>query len=242
MEDPAPVAPVPQKRPLEDEVEPPVTPIKPTTDSQASTPLSVLSVETPSPLKSSAQTSTGPGSNKSADGQAPSPQNASTSTSTQQPAKRRKFTSQEKEAQRLEKEAKAKAREEKKAQKETEDRLKAEQKAQKDEEKRKKNEERDEKKRLKEEEQQRLEEERAKKARVSLPSRFEMLHILGMSCHHFITVYSLPSTANSTTVADEAECFLREAKVRFQPKSDRGSFIPDPHCSHIITRQVWRQY
>ncbi|KNG47780.1 chromatin assembly factor 1 subunit a [Stemphylium lycopersici] len=168
MEDPAPVAPVTQKRSLEDEVEPPVTPVKPATDSQASTPLSVLSVETPSPLRSSAQTSTGPGSNKSANGQAPSPQNASTSTSTQQPAKRRKFTSQEKEAQRLDKEAKAKAREEKKAQKEAEDRLKAEQKAQKDEEKRKKNEERDEKKRLKEEEQQRLEEEKAKKARSQM--------------------------------------------------------------------------
>lgn len=166
MEDPTPVAPVPQKRPLEEEVEPPITPVKPTTDSQASTPLSELSVQTPSPLKSSAPSSTGPNSNKPSDGNALSAQSA-TLNNTQQPAKRRRLTTQEKEAQRLEKEAKAKAREDKKAQKEAEEKLKAEQKAQRDEEKRKKNEERDEKKRIKEEEQQRLEEEKAKKARVS---------------------------------------------------------------------------
>lgn len=162
MEDPTPVAPVPQKRPLEDEVEPPITPAKSTTSSQASTPLSVLSVQTPSPLKSSAPISTGPNS-KSADGHGLSNTDVATSSNTQQAAKRRRLTTQEKEAQRLEKEAKAKAREEKKAQKEAEEKLKAE-------EKRKKHEERDEKKRIKEEEQQRLEEEKAKKARVSLHS------------------------------------------------------------------------
>ncbi|USP72958.1 hypothetical protein yc1106_00232 [Curvularia clavata] len=160
MEDPTPVAPVPQKRPLEEEVEPPITPVKPTTDSQASTPLSELSVQTPSPFKSSVPSSTGPNSNQHTDGAA--------SNNTQQPAKRRKLTTQEKEAQRLEKEAKAKAREEKKAQREAEEKLKAEQKAQRDEEKRKKNEERDQKKRIKEEEQQRLEEEKAKKARSQM--------------------------------------------------------------------------
>ncbi|EMD67341.1 hypothetical protein GGP41_007249 [Bipolaris sorokiniana] len=160
MEDPAPVAPVPQKRPLEDEVEPPITPAKSTTNSQASTPLSVLSVQTPSPLKSSAPSSTGPNS-KSADGHGLSNTDVATSSSTQQAAKRRRLTTQEKEAQRLEKEAKAKAREEKKAQKEAEEKLKAE-------EKRKKHEERDEKKRIKEEEQQRLEEEKAKKARSQM--------------------------------------------------------------------------
>lgn len=197
MEDAAPVAPVVQKRPLENEVEPPVTPVKPATGSQASTPLSVLSVQTPSPLKSSAPTSTGPGSTESAHGQAPSPHKVSASDSTQQPAKRRRFTSQEKEAQRLDKEAKTKAREEKKAQREAEDKLKAEHKAHKEEEKRKKNEERGEKKRLKEEEQQRLEEDKAKKARVRPPSRFQMLTILGMSCHHSDTLY-LPFRAPLT--------------------------------------------
>jgi chromatin assembly factor 1 subunit A len=163
MEDPTPIAPAPQKRPREDDVEPPIsTPVKPAMNSTASTPLSVLSVRTPSPSphKSSAPTSTAPN--------VPCSQTIAAPTGSQ-PAKRRKLTSQEREAQRLEKEAKAKDREEKKAQKEAEDKIKAEQKAQKDEEKRKKNEERNEKKRLKEEEQQRLEEEKAKKARVGHP-------------------------------------------------------------------------
>ncbi|KAI8933215.1 hypothetical protein NX059_009850 [Plenodomus lindquistii] len=145
--------PMAQKRPLEEDVEP-TTPTK-AIRSEASTPLSVLSVQTPSPLKSSAPASTAPA-------------NAATPQSTTQPAKKRKFTSQEKEEQRLEKEAKAKAREEKKAQKEAEDKLKAEQKAQKEEEKRKKAEERDEKKRLKEEEAQQKEEERLKKERSQM--------------------------------------------------------------------------
>jgi chromatin assembly factor 1 subunit A len=160
MEDPTPVAPLPQKRPHtddDDDVAPAISTPSKQIRSEASTPLSVLSVQTPSPLKSSAPSSTGPNSS-----------NVSVPT-TSQPAKRRKVTSQEKETQRLEKEAKAKAREEKKAQKEAEEKVKAEQKAQREEEKRKKNEERDEKKRLKEEEQQRIEDEKAKKARVSRP-------------------------------------------------------------------------
>jgi chromatin assembly factor 1 subunit A len=216
MEDPTPVAPVPQKRPHEsDDTEPSIsTPVK-QIHSEASSPLSVLSVQTPSPLKSSA-----PNSN------APDNSNASAPT-TSQPAKRRKLTTHEKEAQRLEKEAKAKAREEKKAQKEAEEKVKAEQKAQKDEEKRKKNEERDEKKRLKEEEQQRIEEEKAKKARVSQTSRLNREL----------------NSANSLTVSNEAECFLREAKSGNQPRTGRGSFIPEPHCFIcIFNKHIWSRY
>jgi chromatin assembly factor 1 subunit A len=159
MEDPTPIAPAPQKRSREEDEAPISTPVKPM-NSTVSTPLSVLSVRTPSPSphKSSVPSSTA---------NVPSSQTVPVPTSSQ-PAKRRKLTLQEKEAQRLEKETKVKAREEKRAQKEAEDKAKAEQKAQKEEEKRKKNEERDEKKRLREEEQQRIEEEKAKKAKVSL--------------------------------------------------------------------------
>ncbi|KAF2852028.1 hypothetical protein T440DRAFT_393703 [Plenodomus tracheiphilus IPT5] len=156
MEDSTPAAPTAQKRPLEEDVAP-STPLK-AIRSEASTPLSVLSVlsvQTPSPLRGSAPTSTAPTS-------------TDTAQSTSQSAKRRKLTSQEKEQQRLEKEAKAKAREDKKAQREAEDKLKAEQKAQKEEEKRKKAEERDEKKRQKEEEAQQKEEEKLKKERSQM--------------------------------------------------------------------------
>lgn len=167
MEDPAQVAPIAQKRSLEEDVEP-STPVK-AIRSEASTPLSVLSVQTPSPLKGGTPISTAPAV-------------ADTAHTTTQPAKRRKLTSQEKEEQRLEKEAKAKAREDKKAQKEAEeklkaekkaqreaeDKLKAEQKAQKEEEKRKKAEERDEKKRQKVEEAQQKEEEKLKKERSQM--------------------------------------------------------------------------
>ncbi|CAE7186870.1 hypothetical protein P3342_008628 [Pyrenophora teres f. teres] len=160
MEDPTHVAQPPQKRSLEEDEPIVATPVK-QTRSEASSPLSVLSMQTPSPQKASDPNSTVP-----TNGQTPS--SIPTPSSTQQPTKRRKLTSQEKEAQRLEKEAKAKAREEKRAQKEADERLKAEQKAQRDEEKRRKNEEQDEKKRLKEEKQQRLEEEKAKKARSQM--------------------------------------------------------------------------
>jgi chromatin assembly factor 1 subunit A len=147
MEDPAP-APVLPKRPREDE--PPVsTPVK-QIRSEASTPLSILSVATPSPIK------------KSPSNDALSSQTAPALSSTQQPAKRRKMTQMEKDDQRLEKEAKAKAREDKKVQKEAEDKLKAE-------EKQKKMDEREGKKRQKEEEQRAKEEEKAKRERVSVP-------------------------------------------------------------------------
>ncbi|RMZ68085.1 chromatin assembly factor 1 subunit a [Pyrenophora seminiperda CCB06] len=160
MEDPTPVAQSPQKRSLEEDEPTVTTPVR-QIRSEASSPLSVISIKTPSPLKAN-----DPNSTASIDNQTLC--SVPTPSSAQQPAKRRKLTSQEKEAQRLEKEAKAKAREEKKAQKEADERLKAEQKAQRDEEKRKKNEEQDEKKRLKEEKQQRLEEEKAKKARSQM--------------------------------------------------------------------------
>lgn len=158
------MSPLPQKRPFEGEAEPSVsTPVKPIR-SEASTPLSVLSVQTPSPMRAATSGSTDLANSTrdvASSGLAPAAPDA-------QPAKRRRLTQQEKEDQRLEKETKAKARAEKKAQKEAEEKLKAEQKAQKDEEKRKKNEERDEKKRQREEEHNQKEEERLKKERVSL--------------------------------------------------------------------------
>ncbi|KAF2125543.1 hypothetical protein P153DRAFT_370197 [Dothidotthia symphoricarpi CBS 119687] len=171
MEDPTPVVPVPHKRPLEDEVEPPVSTPTKSIRSEASTPLSVISnIQTPSPFKNVTPHTTAPdNSSASAVG------NATPTPNTQQSSKRRKLTQKEKEDQRLEKEAKAKARDEKKAQKEAEDKLKAEQKAQKEDEKRLKEEEkqkaqreRDEKKRQKEEEQQQKEEEKAKKERSQM--------------------------------------------------------------------------
>jgi chromatin assembly factor 1 subunit A len=157
MEDPTPLAPIPQKRPFEDDDQPSVsTPVK-AIRSEASTPLSVLSVQTPSPFKSNDMSNTT--AVRSSNILFPSLA-APTSSDAQQPAKRRKLTQKEKDDQKLEKEAKAKARAEKKAQKEAEDKLK-------EEEKQKRAEEREEKRRQKEEEQQQKEEEKAKKERVS---------------------------------------------------------------------------
>jgi chromatin assembly factor 1 subunit A len=173
MENSTPPELISQKRPLEDDVEPSVsTPVK-AIRSEASTPLSVLSVQTPSPMKqNAAPETTAPGNGNVGSSQ------AVPSSSSGQPAKRRKLTQQEKEDQRLEKEAKAKALADKRAQKEADEKLKAEQKAQreeekrlKDEEKQKKTEEREEKRRQKEEEQRLKEEEKAKKERVSLLCR-----------------------------------------------------------------------
>jgi chromatin assembly factor 1 subunit A len=163
----------PQKRPLDDEdAAMPSTPKKAAPPSDAgSSPLTVLStVASPSPHKISKAVETG----------------LSASSNAQPPAKKRKLTPQEKEAQKLEKDTKAKAREEKKAQKELEDKLKAQKKAEKDEqkrvkdeekrvkdeEKRKKAEEREEKKRAKEMEQLQKEEEQRKKERVCYPLAF----------------------------------------------------------------------
>ncbi|KAF2827050.1 hypothetical protein CC86DRAFT_322913 [Ophiobolus disseminans] len=158
MEDPTPLAPTPQKRPRDDDMEPSVsTPVK-AIRSEASTPLSVMSVRTPSPMKSLTPNTTAP---SSSDNLLSSQAVPASSTNVQQPAKRRKLTQKEKDDQRLEKEAKAKAREEKKAQKEAEDKLKAE-------EKQRKTEEREQKRRQKEEEQQQKEEEKAKKERSQM--------------------------------------------------------------------------
>ncbi|KAF1941180.1 hypothetical protein EJ02DRAFT_512591 [Clathrospora elynae] len=193
MEDPTPIPPIPQKRPLEEDESPISTPVKATISSTASTPLSVLSVQTPSPPKRSAPRSAGPDSSNNAITLSPPSVPASSST---QSAKRRKLISQEKEAQRLDKEVKAKAREEKKAQKEAEDKLKAGQKAQKEEEKRKKNEERDEKKRLKEEEQQRAEKDKAKKERSQMKlNAFFMKPKAGTSPGQAVVASSQNSTA-----------------------------------------------
>jgi chromatin assembly factor 1 subunit A len=185
MEDPTPATPVPQKRPLEEDIEAPVTtPIK-ANNSTSSSPLSVLSMQTPSPLKFTPSLAV-PGNTNGL---------VATASPAQQPAKRRKLTQKEKDDARLEKEAKAKAREKKRAQKEAEEKLKAEQKAQKEEDKQKKVEEREEKRRQKEEEQQQKEEEKAKKERVSL-----------VVPPHILIIANLPQ------VSDEAECFLHEAK------------------------------
>ncbi|KAJ8114738.1 hypothetical protein OPT61_g3446 [Boeremia exigua] len=127
MEDPA--APIPQKRPHDEDTEmQPSTPIK-AISSQASTPLSVLSnVQTPSPMQ---PTATATAANSTATVQ--STPGASGASSTQQPAKkkRRVVTQQEKDDAAREKEAKAKARADKAAQKEAEAKLKADEKAQK---------------------------------------------------------------------------------------------------------------
>ncbi|KAL6706335.1 chromatin assembly factor-I (CAF-I) p90 subunit [Coniothyrium glycines] len=157
MEDPAPMPPLPQKRPLDEDIEPPFsTPVKQTC-SEASTPLSVLSVQTPSPTMSTALSSAAVLSNTNA----VLASHLAPASSSTQPAKRRKLTQQEKDDQRLDKEAKAKARADKKAQKEAEETLKAEQKARKDDEKR-------EKKRQREVEQQQKEDEKLKKERSQM--------------------------------------------------------------------------
>ncbi|KAF2023649.1 hypothetical protein EK21DRAFT_118559 [Setomelanomma holmii] len=170
MADPSTLPPASQKRPLEDDVEPSVSTPTKAIRSEASSPLSVLSVRTPSPIKQNAAPETIAPSSSIVSSLQLAP-----NSSSKPPAKRRKLTPQEKEDQRLEKEAKANALAEKKAQKEAEDKLKAEQKAQKeeerrlkDEEKQKKIEEREEKRRQKEEEQRQKEEEKAKKERASL--------------------------------------------------------------------------
>ncbi|KAF2743546.1 hypothetical protein M011DRAFT_496853 [Sporormia fimetaria CBS 119925] len=116
-------------------------------------PLTVLSsVATPSPLKRPAPQASATSTN----GTSHTPSSAPSDNAP--PAKRRRFTEQEKEEQRREKEAKDKARAEKKAAKEEEVRLK-------EEEKRKKKEEREEKKRAKEIEQLAKDEEKRKKER-----------------------------------------------------------------------------
>ncbi|KAH6882341.1 chromatin assembly factor 1 subunit A-domain-containing protein [Alternaria rosae] len=219
MEDPTPIAPLPQKRPHtddDDDVEPTVSTPPKQIRSEASTPLSVLSVQTPSPLRSSAPTSTAPNSSNVS---APTPS---------QPAKKRKLTSQEKEAQRLEKEAKAKAREEKKAQKEAEEKVKAEQKAQRDEEKRKKNEERDEKKRLKEEEQQRVEEEKAKKARSQMKlNTFFVKPKAGSSPGQAVVVSSQNPTASSTSLSSTSG-----AKTNLAPPSPQKNIVKNAQSDY----------
>ncbi|KAF2702998.1 hypothetical protein K504DRAFT_451971 [Pleomassaria siparia CBS 279.74] len=173
----------PQKRSLEDDVDPHVSTPDKAAPSNSSTPLSTLStMASPSPMKlevriePSLGSVSGSSSNNSVAGDAPvSNLCATASSSTQPPAKRRKLTVREQEEKRLEKEAKEKVKLEKKAQKDVEDRLRAEQKAQKDEEKRvkdeerrKKNEEKEEKKRVKEFEQQRKDEEKRKKEEEKL--------------------------------------------------------------------------
>jgi chromatin assembly factor 1 subunit A len=185
MEDPTPLPPVSQKRPHEDDTQPPAlsTPTK-QIRSEASTPLSILSVQTPSPFKPNAAPST---TAPSSSANLLTSQAVPVSSNTQQPAKRRKLTQKEKDDLQLEKDAKTKARTEKKALKDAEDKLK-------EEEKQKKAEEREEKRRQKEEEQNQKEAEKLKKERVR-------------NCLDPIDLL-----ANSAPVPDEAKCFLHEAK------------------------------
>jgi chromatin assembly factor 1 subunit A len=213
MEDPTPFTPTSQKRPHEDDVQTPITtPVK-AIRSEASTPLSVLSVRTPSPFKPHVT----PNTTASSSGANPfSIQAASASSNAQQPAKRRKLTQKEKDDQQLEKEAKAKARAEKKVQKDAEDKLK-------EEEKQKKAEEREEKRRQKEEEQQQKEAEKLKKERVSI-----------------IQAPSGPP-ANPALVANEAQRLLHEAKSHgHQSWKGLGRVHPEAYCNTvIITKPVW---
>jgi chromatin assembly factor 1 subunit A len=150
-----------QKRPFNEDAEP-STPNRAITSTN-STPLSILSVDTPSPLKK-ASLSAGLGSGN--DALAPA-QTTPASSNAQQPAKRRKLTAQEKEDQRLEKEAKAKALAEKKEQKEAEDNLKAQQKEDRKRAKELKAQQNEEEKRKKDDEKRKKEEEKLKKERVS---------------------------------------------------------------------------
>jgi chromatin assembly factor 1 subunit A len=126
MEDPTPLPPVSQKRPHEDDTQPPAlsTPTK-QIRSEASTPLSILSVQTPSPFKPNAAPST---TAPSSSANLLTSQAVPVSSNTQQPAKRRKLTQKEKDDLQLEKDAKTKARTEKKALKDAEDKLKEEEK------------------------------------------------------------------------------------------------------------------
>lgn len=97
---PSPVSLPSQKRSI-DALADPQTPLKDFVNTSCS-PLSIRSIDTPSPMKAAAL--------------------ASTSDATQPSSKRRKFTEQEKEEQRHEKEAKSKAKAEKRAQKDEEKR------------------------------------------------------------------------------------------------------------------------
>ncbi|CAO2647363.1 Nn.00g082850.m01.CDS01 [Neocucurbitaria sp. VM-36] len=240
MEGPTPGSPTPQKRPLEEDTEPPVTtPVK-AIRSEASSPLSVLShVQTPSPSKSTAPKSTAPDSNHDAFSSQTVP-----ASNTPQPAKRRKLTQQEKDDQRLEKEAKAKARADKKAQKEAEDKLKAEQKAQREEEKRKKMEEREEKKRQKEEEQQQKEEDKAKKerAQMKLNAFFVKPKVPGISAgqavvdstqNHIAPLVSLASDApgDSTNSVPPSP---QKAIVKNAQSDYERYFLPFNLAPHVI--------
>ncbi|KAH7071482.1 chromatin assembly factor 1 subunit A-domain-containing protein [Paraphoma chrysanthemicola] len=243
MEDPTLPPPISQKRPREDDVEPSVsTPVR-AIHSEASTPLSVLSVRTPSPSPMKplvAFNSIAPNSSSVASSQ------AAPDSSNKQPAKRRKLTTQDKEAQRLEKEAKAKALAEKRALKEADEKAKAEQKAQreeekrlKDEEKQKKVEEREEKRRQKEEEQRAKEEEKAKKERsqMRLGAFFAKPKAVGVSPGQLSvessqnplasTVSLLPSSAAAATnsappspqknIAKNAQCDYERYFLPFTP-------------------------
>jgi chromatin assembly factor 1 subunit A len=172
MEVPTPRAASPHKRPLDDDdtIEPSIsTPVK-SIKSEASTPLSVRSVQTPSPYKpNAAADATAP--NSSSHNNLASSQPVPAPDSAQQPAKRRKLTQKEKDDQKAEKEAKAKAQAEKKAQKEAKDKLK-------EEEKQKRVKEREDKQRQKEEEQQQKEEEKLKKERVSHSITCDMVSLI----------------------------------------------------------------
>jgi chromatin assembly factor 1 subunit A len=188
MQVPTPRATSPHKRPLDndDDIEPSISTPTKSIKSEASTPLSVRSVQTPSPYKPNATADPAAQSSSSHTNLASS-QPVPAPGSAQQPAKRRKLTQKEKDDQKAEKEAKAKAQVEKKAQKEAKDKLKEEEKQKRVKEREDKQRQKEEEQHQKEEEKLKKEEEKLKKERVSL----------GLTCDG---VYSL----TLLLVADEA--------------------------------------
>jgi hypothetical protein len=214
MEDPTPLAPVSQKRPHEDDVEPVISTPTKQIQSEASTPLSILSVRTPSPFKHNATPNT---TAPSSSGNLLFSLAVPASSNAQQPTKRRKLTQKEKDDLQIEKDTKAKVRAEKKAQKDAEDKLK-------EEEKQKKAEEREEKRRQKEEEQSQKEAEKLKKERVCIRPVF------------------VDTLANSASVPDEAQCVLHEAESHGCQCRPGGRVRPELYNSSIITRPLASYY
>ncbi|KAJ4401061.1 chromatin assembly factor-I (CAF-I) p90 subunit [Didymella pomorum] len=224
MEDPTPIVPVVQKRPREEDAVPqPSTPAK-AISSQASTPLSVLSnVQTPSPIKLSAPSTTAPARRTG----------ALNTSNAQQPVKKKRkvLNQQEKDEAVREKEAKAKAKADKAAQKESEAKLKADEKAQKAaqkeaeskakaDEKAKKEEE----KAKREAEKREKEEDKAKKERKSIQ---KSAHSDYERC---FLPFSLPSTAilaPANAFMDDAEK-LNAARARLDQlcKGDKAGLTP----------------
>ncbi|KAF2140242.1 uncharacterized protein K452DRAFT_327633 [Aplosporella prunicola CBS 121167] len=154
-----------------------------------------------------------------------------TASSGPTPAKRRKFTPEEKEQQRLDKEAKLEAREKLKAQKEEEakkknelkeekKRAKEQEKAQKDEEQRKK----DEKKRAKEQEKAQKEEEQRKKEKSQ------------MKLNSFFTKNAAASSSSDNAAATSTVGHVdRRKSVSLEPKSPSARRATTPQNKQPVS-------